>query len=92
MVDDPIDHGIVGEESDNLHRAAALRTDHGVNFEDLADHLGPALGRRTSGLLLHPERERPKACLPELSSMSVRVQAVVSDRDLALVRDMGTGF
>ena len=30
MVDDPIDDGEVGEESDDLHRAPALRTDERI--------------------------------------------------------------
>ena len=51
VVDDAVHHGIVGEESDDLHRAPALRTDQRVNLIDLADHLGPALGREEAGLI-----------------------------------------
>lgn len=30
VADDPVDHGIVGEEGDALQSAAAARADHGV--------------------------------------------------------------
>jgi len=58
VVNDPVHHGIVGEESDDLHDAAALRADHRVNLIDLPDHLGPAFGGDGPELLFHhPERE-----------------------------------
>jgi hypothetical protein len=44
VVDDAVHHGIVGKESDNLHRAAALGTDHRVDFINFTNHLSPALG------------------------------------------------
>lgn len=44
VIDDSCDHGLVGEESDDLHRAPALRSDQRVNLIDLRDHLGPAIG------------------------------------------------
>ena len=70
VIDDPVDHGIVGEESDGLHVTAASGAQHGVNFVHLTDHLGPALGGDGPQLLLeHPERERPKASLPDLSGI-----------------------
>lgn len=34
-----------GEESNNLHLATALRTEHGVDFVNFTDHLGPAAAR-----------------------------------------------
>jgi hypothetical protein len=81
----------VGEEDDDLHRAAALRAGDRVDFIDLPDHLSPALGGETPELLLHhPERKRPKACLPDLTSMSIGVQAEVTDSDLSLVGNMGS--
>jgi len=43
VVDDAVHHGIVGEESDDLHDAAAVGAGHGVNLIDFTDHLGPAL-------------------------------------------------
>jgi len=45
VIDDPVHYGLVGKEGDDLHRAPALGTEHRVNFINLADHLGPALGR-----------------------------------------------
>ena len=44
LVDGAVHHGIVGKESDDLHRAAALRADYRINFIGFADHLDPALG------------------------------------------------
>jgi hypothetical protein len=35
VVNDPVHYGIVGEESDDLHRGAAVRADHRINFIDL---------------------------------------------------------
>ena len=52
VVDDAVHHGIVGEESDDLHRPSALRTDHRVHLIDFADHCRPALGRDGLELLL----------------------------------------
>ena len=53
VVDDPVHHGIVRKESYDLHCAPALRTEHRVDFINLADYLSPALGRdapeRSSG-------------------------------------------
>jgi len=51
VVDNPVHHGIVGEEGDDLHRGAALDTGQGVNFVHFADHLGPALGREAPELV-----------------------------------------
>ncbi len=54
VVDDPIHHGIIRNKSDDLHLAAALRADEGINFIHFADHLGPALGGDSPELLPHP--------------------------------------
>jgi hypothetical protein len=37
VINDPVNHGIIGEEGDDLHRAAALGADQGVDFIDLRD-------------------------------------------------------
>jgi hypothetical protein len=42
VVDDSVHHGEIGQESDDLHLAAALRTEHRVDFINLAANLGPA--------------------------------------------------
>ena len=42
VVDDPVHHGEIREESDDLHRPTALRADERVNFINLPDHYGPA--------------------------------------------------
>jgi hypothetical protein len=46
MVDDPIDSLIIRNKGDDLHRAAALQTDHGVDFVGLRFLAAKA---RTSG-------------------------------------------
>ena len=91
VVDDAVHHGIVGEEGDDLHLATVLGADHRVNLIDFADHLGPALGRDRPELLLHnQERDSGLTCLPDLPPMRISVEAIISHRDLALVRDMGS--
>jgi len=91
VIDDTVDHGIVGEEGDDAHLAAALRAEHRVNLIDLPDHLGPAFGGEGTELLLHhSERNRHQARLLDLPPMGVPVEAVISDRDLALVGNMGS--
>ena len=88
MVDDAIHDGIVCEESDDLHGAAALRADHRINFIDFPEYIGPAFGGDGPELLLHhPERESLMVCL-DLAPMGVGVQPIISHPDLALVRDI----
>ena len=90
MVDDSIHHLMVGEERDDLHGAAAVRTKHRVNLIDLTDHLSPALGGDGPELLLDNEEGRKRQSrLLDLPSMGVGVEAIVRHGDLALVRDMG---
>jgi len=58
VVDDTIDHREVAKEGDDLHRAPALGAEHRVDLIDLANHLGPALGRDALELVLNnPERK-----------------------------------
>jgi hypothetical protein len=91
VVNDAIDYGEIGEESNDPHHAAALRADHRINFIDFTDHLGPAFGRETPELLLHhPERESLKVRLLDLPPMGIGVEAAITHRDLALVRYMGS--
>jgi len=90
VVDDAVHHREVGEERDDLHAAAAPRADHGINFIDFPDHLSPALRGDGPQLFLHdPEGHRHQARLLDLSPMGVGVEAIISDRDLPLIRDMG---
>ena len=119
VIDDPVHDGMVRDEGDDLHpaalmepltllheycKAAAFRTDHGVDLVDLPDQGSaspssmrlpnqgrPALGGETAEFLLDDsERRRRKARLPDLSPVGVRVQAVVPDSDLPLVGNMGS--
>ena len=45
MVDDPVRHSVVRDESDDLNRGAAPGTAHRFDFVNFADHGRPALGR-----------------------------------------------
>jgi len=89
MADDPVHHGIVGEERDDLHLSAALRADQGVDFVHFTDHLSPAPGRDRPQVLHRPERKRLTTRLLDLPSMGVGVQAEVADGDLSFVGNMG---
>jgi len=92
VADDAIHHGIIGEESDDLRRAAAMRADHRINFIDFADHLGPALGGDGPELLLHnPESKRPEASLFDLPPVGVGVDAEVAAPSPLLPRSPGNG-
>jgi hypothetical protein len=89
VIDDPVDHRIVSQVGDDAHLSAALGADQRVNFIDLTDHLGPALGRDGPELLLeYPERERHQARLLDLPAVGIGVETVISDSDLPLIRDM----
>jgi hypothetical protein len=60
VLDNSIDDGRVGEESDDAHLTATLRADHRVNLIDFSDHLGPAPGRDGPEFLPNnPEGKRP---------------------------------
>jgi hypothetical protein len=86
---DPVHDRILREEGDDLHHAPAVRTEEWVNFINLADHLGPALGRNALQVFLdHPERRRIQTRLLDLASMGIGVKAIITHRDLALVRDV----
>jgi len=57
---------------------------------NLADHLGPALGRDRPELHLHhPEREGLQARLLDLPPMGIGVEAVIANCHLPLVGNMG---
>jgi len=89
VVDDFVDHRKVRNKGDDLHRAAALRAEEGVNLVDFTDHLGPAFGGDGPELVLsHPQGQGPKARLLDFPPVGVGVETVVADHDLALVGDM----
>jgi hypothetical protein len=79
---------MVCKEGDDSHLAAALGTEERIDFINLADHLSLAPGSDGSELILNnPERESRQARLLDLPPMSIGVEAVITDGDLALVRD-----
>jgi hypothetical protein len=89
VVDDAVDHAVSGEKGDNLHPGTALRADHGINFIDLADHLGPAFGGDGAGLVVY-DPESLAADLLGFPPMGVGIETVITDSDLALVGNMGS--
>ena len=89
MVDNPVHHGVLGEERDDLHRTSASGTGQGVDFIDLADHGRPSLGGNRPQLLVDdPERQVRKARLADLPPVGVGVEAAIAHHDLALVGDV----
>jgi len=59
VMDDPVDHGIVCDKSDDLHLSSALSTNQRVDFKNFAYHLGPAPAGDFRALLLNEdERNR----------------------------------
>jgi len=88
VVDDSVHHDIVSEESDDLHRGAALDTGQGIHLVDLADHCCPAPARDPRAFLLDDQELRlPFLCFPALSPVGIGVEAGVTNCDLALSRD-----
>ena len=55
VIDDPVHRVIVCDEGDDAHPAPASRTDQGVDFENLADHLGPEPAGDSLALLLNED-------------------------------------
>jgi len=93
VTDDPVDDRVLRKESDDLHPPAAAGTNERVDFINLPDHLGPALGSDGLRLLLdHPQGHGNTACLPDFPPVRVGVEPVITDHDLALVRDPGDEF
>ena len=77
VVDDFVHHGIVGEEGDDAHLAAAFGAGQRIDLIDLADHLGPAFGGETPEFVFgNPERKSGEVCLLDLAPRGVGVQAV----------------
>jgi len=77
VADDSVDHGILGEEGDDLHLASASRAEHRIHFIHFADHLGPALARDGPELVLHDQERRkgPDRRSGESRKTSTRVNA-----------------
>jgi len=94
-MDDPVQHGIIRNKSDDLHVSTALSTNQRVDFKNFADHLRPAPAR--DSWAFHFDNQELMLSflhLAHFAPMSVGVQAEVTDSDLALVWDMrgSSGF
>ena len=48
VTDNFVYDGVVFDEGGDSHLATTIRAEDGINFIDLADHLGPAFGGHTS--------------------------------------------
>jgi hypothetical protein len=81
VVDDAIDHGEIGEESDDLHLATALGAGQGIDLVHLADHLGPAAARDFLALLFHPGEH--------LSQEAVGKSGKVMEATLSILASLG---
>jgi len=53
MTDDPVNRLRIIYKKDNSHPAATGRTDQWIHLVDLADHLGPALGRHIARIIFN---------------------------------------
>lgn len=64
VVDDPVHHGIVGDEGDDAHLAATSGTEQRIDFKDLPNHLSPAFGRHNSNIFFNNKwKGKRKGCL-----------------------------
>ena len=79
MVDDPVHHGIVGEESDDLHLAAALGAGQGIDLINLAANLGPTAAGNPQALFLDDD-QLPRRLLESFK----REQAKNGRRDISI--------
>lgn len=83
MVDDAIDHRIVGDESDDAHFSLAFGADQGVDLVNLADHPGPtAAGDLRAFLLDAQELRQALLSLAHLPPMSIGIKAEVTEEGL----------
>jgi hypothetical protein len=90
VVNDPVHHRIVCQESDDLHRPAALGEEHGVDLVDLPDHGRPFLGGDGPRLFLDDQKLMTNFLrLADFPPMGISIQAVVAHHDLAFVWDVG---
>jgi len=77
VADDAVHHGIVCQESNDLHLSAASGADQGVHLIDLADHFGPAFRGGGSELLFdNPERKGGQTGLLDFPPVGVSVDGL----------------
>ena len=89
MADDPVNGLRLFDKRDGSHLATTCRTKQRVHLVNLADHLGPALGRHIVWLIFDDGgMGEPRGSLAHLPSVSIGVEAVVANHDLSLVRNM----
>jgi len=91
MLDDPVHHGIVCGEGNDAHLAAALGTEQRIDFKDFPYHFGPAAARDPRAFFLNDqELQRNFLRLTHFASMGIRIEAEITDNDLAFVWNMGS--
>ena len=90
MLDDPVHHGIVGEEGDDAHLAPAQRAEQWVHLMDFSDHLSPAPAWDPRAFLLNDDEWMGVRLSPaHLTPVSIGIQAEITDSNLPLVWNMG---
>jgi hypothetical protein len=77
MIDNPIQNGLLRDESDDLHRPPALGADHRVNLINFSDHFRPALRWDRLRLLLgHPLGEGDTVLTMPITNLAFLLQAL----------------
>lgn len=85
-----VNHGMVGEESDDLYRSSVLRAKQPVNLTDPPDHLGPVFGGEARQLLLDQAKGDGNVLrLRDHAPVSVGLEPAVADHDLAPFGNVG---
>jgi hypothetical protein len=88
VADDAVHHGIIGEEGDDAHLAAALRANHRIYFIHLPYHLCPAPSGNPRAFLLDDEEILVGLALLHFAPVGISIQAEITDGDMAFVGNM----
>ena len=89
-MDDLIDDLMVFDKGDDMHLASASRTEQRIDLIDFGGHLRPAFARDISALFLNYRKMRSIcSSLTLLTSVGIRIKAVITDHNLAFTTDMG---
>ena len=76
----------------SLKEPEISRTSPPGQKEDHEEYSAEASGDGPELVLHHPDRKKPKACLPDLPPMRISVEPVISHRDLAFSFIQGEAF
>jgi len=82
VIDDPVDHGIIRNKSDDIHLSSALITNQRIDLVDFSYHLRPAPARDSRTLLLNEDEGMLIGlCLSHFPPVGVRIEAEISHSD-----------